>query len=461
MGIKKRSFISLILILTLLMSSTTLTLAVESTFNEDYEDYNYNLLVDLGGTNDVDYYVYNVVNGGIFQYYVDEYYNYDGIYYYLNELLNDDNEIIYCYNELLNNENEILYSYYELHRYEPELVDVITKIWYGDLAISINQNGSFVSINTSNNALVVELHPYLLRLDFDGYISTFGLLEYPVLIDDHLLYFDSYKHIFSFDNDEYYVSIDVEANTFYMEFANYTVSFYIDDYLISIYINDEYIQISTDACLYADESMFIIPASVQFIVIELWYDFSPARRVHIFEARARPPSANPPSLRSISTSITASSWRFGPWVPVRNVTFHNPLFNVFYRVEIPANTSHYTVQVVISPMSGTPNSSTVHFLLNRTGHRFLWGSFLSRVLWQTLGYPATNWPRGQLFARPANLRTIYQNEARRIVPSFTLLATEEVHHIRPLAFGGSNAFSNLIHIPQATHRSITSWFAGY
>ena len=37
----------------------------------------------------------------------------------------------------------------------------------------------------------------------------------------------------------------------------------------------------------------------------------------------------------------------------------------------------------------------------------------------------------------------------------------DVHHIRPLAYGGSNAYSNLIHLPKATHTQVTSWWAGY
>lgn len=37
----------------------------------------------------------------------------------------------------------------------------------------------------------------------------------------------------------------------------------------------------------------------------------------------------------------------------------------------------------------------------------------------------------------------------------------DVHHIRPLAYGGSNAYGNLIHLPKATHTKVTGWWAGY
>ena len=50
---------------------------------------------------------------------------------------------------------------------------------------------------------------------------------------------------------------------------------------------------------------------------------------------------------------------------------------------------------------------------------------------------------------------------RRCGKSFLLFSLYDVHHIKPLAYGGSNDYSNLIHLPKATHTSVTSWWAGY
>lgn len=37
----------------------------------------------------------------------------------------------------------------------------------------------------------------------------------------------------------------------------------------------------------------------------------------------------------------------------------------------------------------------------------------------------------------------------------------DLHHIRPVAFGGTNDLSNLIPLPKAVHSTITGWFNGY
>lgn len=65
-----------------------------------------------------------------------------------------------------------------------------------------------------------------------------------------------------------------------------------------------------------------------------------------------------------------------------------------------------------------------------------------------------------------NYRKYYQTEYNRryegaMYSPLVLDSKTEVHHIRPKEFGGTHDYSNLIHLPEAFHRKISNWFAGY
>lgn len=69
--------------------------------------------------------------------------------------------------------------------------------------------------------------------------------------------------------------------------------------------------------------------------------------------------------------------------------------------------------------------------------------------------------KGATTTRPSNLADTYYNTYTANTGVTLNRSLYDVHHIRPLAYGGSNAYSNLIHLPKATHTQVTSWWAGY
>ena len=75
--------------------------------------------------------------------------------------------------------------------------------------------------------------------------------------------------------------------------------------------------------------------------------------------------------------------------------------------------------------------------------------------------PPANYAKGATTTRPSNLADTYYNTYTANTGVTLNRSLYDVHHIRPLAYGGSNAYSNLIHLPKATHTQVTSWWAGY
>ena len=65
--------------------------------------------------------------------------------------------------------------------------------------------------------------------------------------------------------------------------------------------------------------------------------------------------------------------------------------------------------------------------------------------------PPANYAKGATTTRPSNLADTYYNTYTANTGVTLNRSLYDVHHIRPLAYGGSNAYSNLIHLPKATH----------
>ena len=80
---------------------------------------------------------------------------------------------------------------------------------------------------------------------------------------------------------------------------------------------------------------------------------------------------------------------------------------------------------------------------------------------KSLPMPPANYAKGATTTRPSNLADTYYNTYTANTGVTLNRSLYDVHHIRPLAYGGSNAYSNLIHLPKATHTQVTSWWAGY
>jgi len=101
-----------------------------------------------------------------------------------------------------------------------------------------------------------------------------------------------------------------------------------------------------------------------------------------------------------------------------------------------------------------------HGLLNRTGR--LWSaSYTDKKSGKTLGKPRADYVKNTIHKRPSNLNTTYYNEYKRRYGVTLDSSLYDVHHIKPLAYGGDNSFSNLIHLPKSIHKTVTSWFSGY
>lgn len=108
----------------------------------------------------------------------------------------------------------------------------------------------------------------------------------------------------------------------------------------------------------------------------------------------------------------------------------------------------------VASTTGTNNM----ILSNRTGHPC---TFSFSDTGKTLPLPRVDWPKGATSTRPSNLAAQYYKDYTAATGKTLNTSLYEVHHIRPLAYGGNNSYSNLIHLPKATHTSVTSWFAGY
>lgn len=75
--------------------------------------------------------------------------------------------------------------------------------------------------------------------------------------------------------------------------------------------------------------------------------------------------------------------------------------------------------------------------------------------------PTTNWAKQSLHTRPSNLNKTYKTWYDQKYNTNLNLSNYDVHHIRPLAYGGNNTTGNLIHLDKTFHKGVTAWFAGY
>ena len=118
----------------------------------------------------------------------------------------------------------------------------------------------------------------------------------------------------------------------------------------------------------------------------------------------------------------------------------------------------YTITDYDNATSGSGVTTTA--LSNRTGHAWNF-NFSDSVSGKSLPMPPANYAKGATTTRPSNLADTYYNTYTANTGVTLNRSLYDVHHIRPLAYGGSNAYSNLIHLPKATHTQVTSWWAGY
>lgn len=125
-----------------------------------------------------------------------------------------------------------------------------------------------------------------------------------------------------------------------------------------------------------------------------------------------------------------------------------------------ADTGYYYLKTTVTNYtdSSVRSSNTSTTLFNKKG--IPWNFYYSTAD-NKLSEPFLGWPKGALYTRPSNLNTWYYNQYFQKNGVKLDSSLYNVHHIRPLAFGGSNDYNNLIHLPTALHTKVTSWFVNY
>ena len=165
-------------------------------------------------------------------------------------------------------------------------------------------------------------------------------------------------------------------------------------------------------------------------------------------------------LKGSFSSITSAYSNVGSSV------YHEYKSNIDYGTDytwtVPAKTGYYYMSYTLQDYDNnkTYRDVTTILLSNRTGH--VWDfSFSDYASGKTLPMPRADYPKGATTTRPSNLADTYYKTYTANTGITLNRSLYDVHHIRPLAYGGSNAYGNLIHLPKATHTKVTGWWAGY
>lgn len=169
---------------------------------------------------------------------------------------------------------------------------------------------------------------------------------------------------------------------------------------------------------------------------------------------------------SIALKLTKANTKNGTYTTaVAKTAAQDVNYLTNYSVEY-TGTNHYKFTVYLTANnSNTIVSNPTHTFYscrNRTGK--VWDYYHTDPnSGVTISEPQTNWAVNQQ-SRPSNLNTTYQNTYNATYGTNIVVGSAveiEVHHVRPLKYGGSNSMSNLVHIDKSFHSKITGWFAGY
>lgn len=138
----------------------------------------------------------------------------------------------------------------------------------------------------------------------------------------------------------------------------------------------------------------------------------------------------------------------------------NAEYGVNYTWTTTAKTGYYYLSYTLNDFSSgkTKYKSTDPRLFNRTG--YVW-NFTFNAIGKTLTKPRADWKKGAIHSRPSNLANTYYNTYKSKTGKTLDRSLYDVHHIQPLAYGGNNNYSNLIHLPKSLHTKVTNWFKGY
>ena len=141
----------------------------------------------------------------------------------------------------------------------------------------------------------------------------------------------------------------------------------------------------------------------------------------------------------------------------------NSQYGLNYTWTTTAKTGYYYISFVITDHDDGNTrylGRTRGFkLYNRTGHEW---TFSYNAGDKILPMPNANWTKISPVHRPSGYREYYFQEYTRRNTTVLNESYYNVHHIRPLEYGGAGMdYDNLIHLPVALHRKVTGWFNGY
>ncbi|WP_434750725.1 HNH endonuclease signature motif containing protein [Paenibacillus amylolyticus] len=204
----------------------------------------------------------------------------------------------------------------------------------------------------------------------------------------------------------------------------------------------------------------------KFILITIKHDYtyvsSKKEHKHSFNIDA-PGTLIKPPVDAIF-KITRSDTENGIYTEVDRLKVTDASYIKTYNISIPRATGHYKVVVELTARKanqsvGSPVTGSSQ-LINKTGNIWIF-VHTDSTSGKTLAKPPANYTKGALYTRPSNLNKTYETWYNKTYSAKLDVTDYDVHHIKPLEYGGDNTMGNLIHLNKLMHKGVTAWFAGY
>lgn len=199
-----------------------------------------------------------------------------------------------------------------------------------------------------------------------------------------------------------------------------------------------------------DPSVYVITASFQ--------GKSNNQFVWTFNYRLKVSKA--PSISSVATLLINTGDGTGSYSPRATTSVSSVAFSNNYTLRSTPQTGYYKFRFETKEISTgyILTGDTTKTCVNKSG--VLW-NFNYSDKGKSLPQPVCNWSKGAITSRDPNTAKNYYKDYKAATGK-TLDSTKfDIHHIRPLAYGGSNNYDNLIHLPKDLHKDVTGWFNGY
>ncbi|WP_157890125.1 S8 family serine peptidase [Paenibacillus sp. DMB5] len=339
-----------------------------------------------------------------------------------------------------------------------------TQYYIGNLARQYNNTSTFVAVNPDDDMLVD-----LQNGEPSDYFVEDG--QYWVYLHKLSNYMDIYQtgnnvYALSDPNPDSYSNLDYEQTTAILKSSS-IVTNSIDSATVTDSVYNDNINNSVTDSVYDDQSTQDYK-TFTFIV----FNINPFNKDGKMNFQVKPVLTfgfKPKSTDYNIRILTAPSGD-GPWTQISSQSCENLPGLKGCIASIANRTAYWKASVTVTfkwkdGSTETHSKDSVRILTNNLGNPFP----LYRDSWsgQSLGFPRTDWvklPESQRTPRDPELRQkfIAWYVVKYGRPNFDW-ADYDIHHIRPLAFGGTNDFSNLIAIPRTPEHQkyVTPWFANY